>query len=57
MCWLLAAGPAGSTTAALLASRGLGVTLLEKDKHPRFHIGESLLHDEYAFVRKAGHRG
>ena len=36
-------GPAGSTVAALLAGRGVDVVLLEKDRHPRFHIGESLL--------------
>jgi flavin-dependent dehydrogenase len=36
-------GPAGSTIAALLAERGVDVILLEKDRHPRFHIGESLL--------------
>ena len=36
-------GPAGSTAAALLAARGVDVVLLEKDAHPRFHIGESLL--------------
>jgi flavin-dependent dehydrogenase len=36
-------GPAGSTVAALLAERGFDVVLLEKDRHPRFHIGESLL--------------
>ncbi len=36
-------GPAGSTVAALLAERGVDVVLLEKDVHPRFHIGESLL--------------
>jgi flavin-dependent dehydrogenase len=36
-------GPAGSTIAALLAERGRDVVLLEKAKHPRFHIGESLL--------------
>ena len=36
-------GPAGSTIAALLAERGRNVILVEKDKHPRFHIGESLL--------------
>ena len=36
-------GPAGSTAAALLAESGLDVVLLEKDRHPRFHIGESLL--------------
>ncbi len=36
-------GPAGATAAALLAARGRSVVLLEKDAHPRFHIGESLL--------------
>lgn len=36
-------GPAGSTIAALLAARGKTVTLVDKDRHPRFHIGESLL--------------
>ena len=36
-------GPGGSTTAALLQRRGWRVIQLEKDRHPRFHIGESLL--------------
>ncbi len=36
-------GPGGSTIAALLARKGLRVTLVEKSRHPRFHIGESLL--------------
>jgi flavin-dependent dehydrogenase len=36
-------GPAGSTISTLLAERGHSVILLEKDSHPRFHIGESLL--------------
>ncbi len=36
-------GPAGSTIAALLAARGRRVVLVDKDQHPRFHIGESLL--------------
>jgi flavin-dependent dehydrogenase len=36
-------GPAGSTIATLLAGRGREVVLLEKSRHPRFHIGESLL--------------
>jgi flavin-dependent dehydrogenase len=40
---IVGGGPAGSTVAALLAARGRTVTLIEKDKHPRFHIGESLL--------------
>jgi flavin-dependent dehydrogenase len=36
-------GPAGATIASLLAERGRNVVVLEKDHHPRFHIGESLL--------------
>ena len=40
---VIGGGPAGSTLAALLAEKGRQVTLLEKDHHPRFHIGESLL--------------
>jgi flavin-dependent dehydrogenase len=40
---VIGGGPAGATVAALLAERGLDVVLLEKDRHPRFHIGESLL--------------
>ena len=40
---VIGGGPAGSTIAALLAQGGRDVLMLEKDKHPRFHIGESLL--------------
>ncbi|MGH6610112.1 MAG: NAD(P)/FAD-dependent oxidoreductase [Burkholderiaceae bacterium] len=40
---IIGGGPAGSTCGALLAQRGYSVLLLEKDRHPRFHIGESLL--------------
>lgn len=40
---VIGAGPAGSTVAALLAERGRDVVILEKERHPRFHIGESLL--------------
>jgi flavin-dependent dehydrogenase len=41
--FVVGGGPAGSTIAALLAERGHRVILAEKDRHPRFHIGESLL--------------
>ena len=40
---VIGGGPAGSTISALLAQRGRDVVLLEKARHPRFHIGESLL--------------
>lgn len=40
---IIGGGPAGSTAAALLAQHGRRVVVLERDKFPRFHIGESLL--------------
>src|SRR5438045_3144733 len=40
---VIGGGPAGSTIGALLAERGRSVVVLEKSRHPRFHIGESLL--------------
>ncbi len=36
-------GPAGTTCAHLLAKAGFDVVLLERARHPRFCIGESLL--------------
>jgi flavin-dependent dehydrogenase len=47
-------GPAGSTIAALLADRGIDVVLIEKDRHPRFHIGESLLPFNMPLFRRLG---
>ena len=47
-------GPAGSTTSTLLAARGHRVVLLEKDIHPRFHIGESLLPANLPLFEKLG---
>ena len=40
---VIGGGPAGSTAATLLARKGHKVIALEKERHPRFHIGESLL--------------
>jgi flavin-dependent dehydrogenase len=40
---VIGGGPAGSTTATLLAREGFDVTLVERDVFPRYHIGESLL--------------
>ncbi|MGH7267952.1 MAG: NAD(P)/FAD-dependent oxidoreductase [Candidatus Rokuibacteriota bacterium] len=36
-------GPAGATAATLLARAGLDVACFERERFPRFHIGESLL--------------
>ena len=47
-------GPAGSTAATLLARLGWSVALLEKDLHPRFHIGESLLPMNLPILQRLG---
>ena len=40
---IIGGGPAGSTAATLLAKAGRQVIVFEREKFPRFHIGESLL--------------
>src|ERR1700743_1382918 len=62
-------GPGGSYGATALAREGVDVVLLEGDKHPRYHIGESMLasirhffrfidlddtFDKYGFIPKRG---
>jgi flavin-dependent dehydrogenase len=42
-CIVVGGGPAGSTVASLLASRGVRVLVLERERFPRFHVGESLM--------------
>jgi flavin-dependent dehydrogenase len=47
-------GPAGSTAATLLAQYNHKVLLLESDKHPRFHIGESMLPFSEPILQRLG---
>jgi geranylgeranyl reductase family protein len=51
---IIGGGPAGSTSATTLASKGLNVLLLEKEKFPREHVGESLIPLSYASLEKQG---
>lgn len=51
---VIGGGPAGSTAATLLAERGRTVVMLEKDAHPRFHIGESLLPQNLPLLERLG---
>src|SRR5215468_5988694 len=51
---VIGGGPAGTTVAAVLAERGRDVVVLEKDRHPRFHIGESLLPANLPLIERLG---
>ena len=54
---VMGGGPAGSTAATLLARMGRKVILLEKARHPRFHIGESLLPMNLPLFERLGEIG
>ena len=51
---VIGGGPAGSLTATYLAAKGYAVTLLERQKHPRYQVGESLLPDVWKYCDAAG---
>ena len=39
---VIGGGPAGSLAATYLTDKGYSVALFEKEKHPRYQVGESL---------------
>jgi flavin-dependent dehydrogenase len=51
---VIGGGPAGSTVSALIAQRGYRVELFEREKFPRFHIGESLIPETYWVLVRLG---
>jgi flavin-dependent dehydrogenase len=51
---IIGAGPAGSTAAALLHREGFRLLVVEKQKFPRFVIGESLLPHSMDLLQEAG---
>ncbi|WP_152640473.1 NAD(P)/FAD-dependent oxidoreductase [Xanthomonas sp. MUS 060] len=51
---VIGGGPAGCAVAIALAQQGWQVTVLEKDRHPRFHIGESLLPMNMPILQRLG---
>lgn len=53
---VIGGGPAGSTTASFLAQSGRRVVLIDKARHPRFHIGESLVPHVLPILERLGVR-
>lgn len=51
---VIGGGPAGATASALLSQRGRKVVLLEKEKFPRYHIGESLIPGVMPIIKELG---
>jgi len=51
---IIGAGPAGSAAAAVLGEAGHDVLVLEREKFPRYHVGESLLPFTYQPLKRLG---
>jgi flavin-dependent dehydrogenase len=49
---VIGGGPAGSTASTLMSQQGLQVTLFERERFPRFHIGESLIPETYWVLKR-----
>ncbi len=49
---VIGGGPAGATCATLMAQQGLKVRLFEREKFPRFHIGESMIPETYWVLKR-----
>jgi flavin-dependent dehydrogenase len=49
---VIGGGPAGSTVSTLLAQQGVHVELFERERFPRFHIGESLIPETYWVLKR-----
>ena len=49
---VIGGGPAGSSVSTLIAQRGYRVALFERERFPRFHIGESLIPETYWVLKR-----
>ncbi|MFM7058205.1 MAG: NAD(P)/FAD-dependent oxidoreductase [Planctomycetota bacterium] len=49
---VIGGGPAGATVSTLVAQKGYRVALYERDKFPRFHVGESLIPETYWTLKR-----
>lgn len=51
---VIGGGPSGATVATLVAKQGHSVQLLERDRFPRYHIGESLIPETFWVLERLG---
>ncbi len=51
---IIGGGPAGASTAAILAEYGHRVLVLEREKFPRYHVGESMIPFTYGPMERLG---
>jgi flavin-dependent dehydrogenase len=49
---VIGGGPAGSTASTLIAQQGFKVQLFERERFPRFHIGESLIPETFWVLQR-----
>jgi flavin-dependent dehydrogenase len=51
---VIGGGPSGATVATLVAKAGFRVQLLERERFPRYHIGESLIPETFWVLERLG---
>src|SRR3954464_11234966 len=51
---IIGGGPAGAAAGAILAEHGHRAVILEREKFPRYHVGESLLPFTYEPLKRLG---
>jgi flavin-dependent dehydrogenase len=53
-CLVIGSGPAGASAAILVAEQGHSTLIVEREKFPRFHVGESLMPETYWSFERLG---
>ncbi len=53
-CVVIGSGPAGGTVACLVAEQGWSTLLIEREKLPRYHVGESLMPETWWVFERLG---
>jgi len=51
---VIGGGPSGATAATLLAQQGRSVRVYERERFPRYHVGESLIPETFGVLERLG---